>query len=380
MEDVSVTALCDVYEDRVKNAAGIVEKISGVRPAEYLDYKKMLKTEKLDGVVIATSWQTHIMVALEAMRNNIPAGIEVGAASTVEDCHALVRTYEATGTWCMMLQNCNYGRNELALLNMVQKEMFGELVHIQCGYEHDIREEIAKGHENRHYRLDNYLNRNGEIYPMHGLGPMMKLLRINRGNRMVSLVSMSSKARGLKDWAKNNLPADHHLQSKTVNQGDVVNTLIKCSNGETILVTHDTTLPRPYSRGGRVQGTKGIWMEDNRSIYIEGQSPNHQWEPFSEYVKNNELEHPIWKEYLEQGVKAGHGGMDYLVLRAFIEDGIGNNLPPFDIFDTAALNAIVPLSEKSIALGSVSVEIPDFTNGRWIAPAPVIPSKYCLNI
>jgi len=380
MNDVEVTAVCDLYGDRVKWAADEVEKRCGKRPNEYADYNALLKSEELDGVIIATSWQTHIPIAIASMKKGIPAGIEVGGVASVEECQALVNIYERTGKFCMLLENCNYGREELALLNMTKKGVFGELVHLQCGYEHDLRT-VARSVENRHYRLVHYLKRNGEIYPTHGLGPMMKLLNINRGNRMVSLVSVASKSLGLKEWAKNNLPPEHHMHGQTVNQGDIVNTIIKCSGGETILLTHDTTLPRPYSRGGRVQGTKGLWYEDNKSIYIEGESPEHQWEDFYEYIKKNDYDHPLWKEYFASGVKEqGHGGMDYLVLRAFIEDGILKSQPPIDTYESALLSAITPLSEKSIALGSQPVDIPDFTAGRWLTPEPAAETKYGLNM
>jgi len=254
----------------------------------------------------------------------------------------------------------------MALLNMSKKGVFGEIVHVQCGYQHDLRG-IALSQENRHYRLDHYIHRNAEIYPNHGLGPMMKILNINRGNRMLSLVSVASKSAGLKSWAKDNLPPEHYLQNTKINQGDIVNTIIKCSNGETILLTHDTTLPRPYSRAGRVQGTKGLWYEDNKSIHIEGETPAHEWENFYDYIKKNDYEHPVWKEYFEAGVKEqGHGGMDYLVLRAFVEDAVIKNKPPIDTYESALLSAITPLSEQSIALGSQPVEIPDFTHGKWV--------------
>jgi len=318
------------------------------------------------------------------MNHGIPVGMEVGGPPTVRDVELLADTYRKTGVFCMTLQNCNYGHNELALLNMVKQGKFGELVHLQCGYEHDIRQEIAEGFEKRHYRLANFLNRNCDNYPHHGLGPMMKLLKIGRGNRFVSLTSMSSKAAGLKAWAKDHLPPEHHIHDRTVNQGDVVNTIIKCANGETVLMTLDNTLPRPYSRGGRVQGTRGLWTEDNGSIYIEGESPEHQWEPFYDYVAKNDLEHPLWKIDEREDRKAkgneGHGGMDFLLMRAFIEDGLGKGLPPFDTMDTLALAVISPLTEQSILLGGSAVAIPDFTSGAWMTPGPVTETKYSLNI
>ena len=156
------------------------------------------------------------------------------------------------------------------------------------------------------------------------------------------------------------------MRSVSFNQGDIVTTLMKCENGATLLLTHDSTLPRPYSRAGRVQGTGGVWMEDNRSVYIEGMSPNETWEEFYGFIERHGYEHPVWDEYVKSGVKEGHGGMDYLVLRAFIESAAEGTEPPIGAYDAAVMMSVTPLSEKSIALGSQPVEVPDFTNGKYM--------------
>src|SRR5690606_15563692 len=169
---------------------------------------------------------------------------------------------------------------------------------------------------------------------------------------------------GLNEWAAEKFGENDRLAKLKFNQGDIVVTLIKCANGETIQIIHDTTLPRPYSRAGRVQGTKGIWMEDNGSIHIEGRSPAHEWETFEPYQE--QYEHPIWKQYLKEGVRGGHDGVDYLTLRAFAESVKEGKPTPIDVYDTAVWMSITVLSEESIALGSSAVAIPDFTKGKWI--------------
>jgi predicted dehydrogenase len=378
MEDVEVPAVCDLYEDRLQKGLELVAAAGRPKAEGYGDYRELLARDDIEGVLIPSSWTSHSRIAADAMRAGKYAAPEAGGAASVEECWELVRASEETGMPCMLLENCCYGREEMALLNMVKKGLFGELVHCQCGYEHDLREEVGKGLENRHYRIHNYLNRNGEVYPTHGLGPMSMLLGINRGNRMLTLTSMASKSRGLREWAGEHLGADHPLSHAEFAMGDVVTTMIKCAHGETILLTHDTTLPRPYSRAGRVQGTKGIWMEDNRSIYLEGRSPGHTWESFEPY--RTEYEHPLWKEYIGLGVRGGHGGMDYLVLRAFVESVKANIPTPIDVYDTAAWMAITALSEQSVALGSQPVGIPDFTNGKWIARTPGPVHKYSLEV
>ncbi|MBR6571900.1 MAG: gfo/Idh/MocA family oxidoreductase, partial [Clostridia bacterium] len=268
----------------------------------------------------------------------------------------------------MMLENCCYNNVEMALLNMIKKNVFGELVHCRGGYQHDLRDEIGLGDINRHYRQDNFMHRNGELYPTHELGPIATYLNLNHGNRMLTLVSMASKAVGEHAWLEKNRP-DTDLARAKFNQGDVVTTMVSCANGETIMLTHDCTLPRPYSRGGYVQGVKGMWMEDGRGIYLEDEAHDgatyaHTFKPDKEYL--DKYQHPLWKEYREFGLRGGHGGMDYLVLRAFIESIQKGVKFPIDVYDTASWMAITCLSEESIAKGSAPVAIPDFTSGRWM--------------
>jgi hypothetical protein len=369
MPDVRVAAVCDVYPDRVERARKGAEEKQGFKPDGFADYRELVCRDDLEAIVILTSWQTHVQIAVDAMLCGKTVAMEVGGAASVEECWQLVRTSEATGKPCMLLENCCYGLEEMALLNMVRQGLFGELVHCRGGYQHDLREEIGMGDVNRHYRLDNFLHRNGELYPTHELGPIAKYLGLNRGNRMLALASMASKAVGLKAWLREHRP-DSPLAGRQVNQGDIVTTMISCANGETILLTHDCTLPRPYSRGGRIQGTRGIWMEDNRSICLEGRSPahagewTHRWESDKEYIEK--YKHPLWKAYEEYGLRGGHGGMDYLVLRAFIESVQEGRQTPIDVYDAASWMVITALSEQSVALGGQPVPVPDFTHGAWI--------------
>ena len=368
MPDVEIVAVCDVYDDRVQKGQDLVFEKRGVRPDGETDYKKVLARPDIDAICVFTSWETHIDICVQAMRAGKKVATEVGGANSVDECWKLVRAKEETGIECMMLESC-YGKEEMTLLNMIRQGVFGTLVHCQGGYEHDLRDEIGNGDINRHYRQRHFLHRNGELYPTHELGPIAEYLNINRGNRMVSLCAMSSKAAGLHAWLQEHRP-DSELVNAQVNQGDIVTTMISCANGETILLTHDCTLPRPYSRGGRIQGTKGIWMEDNRSIYIDGRSPvdpgywTHRWEKDEAYME--EYKHPLWQAYEEFGLRGGHGGMDYLVLRAFVESVQKDECPPIDTYDTASWMAITALTEQSIAMGGAPVPVPDFTEGRWL--------------
>jgi len=278
----------------------------------------------------------------------------------------------------MMLENCCYGREEMALLEMTRQGVFGELIHCQGGYEHDLRSEVACGLENRHYRFRNYQHRNGDIYPTHALGPIAKILKINRGNRFVSLASFATKTRGIREWAAVNLAPDHPANQTSFAQADVVTTVLTCAQGETIVLTHDTSLPRPYSRGGRIQGTRGIWMEDKDAVYLEGRSPLDAWESFRTYL--DEYDHPLWRKSDVANFQAGHGGMDYLILRAFIEPlQAGIKQLPIDVYDTAAWMAVTALSEASVALGGQTLPFPDFTQGGWIGREPAPDHRYSLD-
>lgn len=372
MPDVDIAAVCDLYADRVEEAQRHVAAKRGVTPAGTLDYREVNRRRDVEAVVVMTSWTTHVLIAVDAMEQGKIPAMEVGGASSIEECWRLVRTSERTGIPVMLLENCCYGEVEMALLNMVKQGVFGELVHCRGGYQHDLRDEIGNGDIIRHYRQDNFLRRNGELYPTHELGPIAKYLNLNHGNRMLSLVSMASKAVGEHAWAAKHRAGDAVAEAN-FHQGDVVSTMIKCVGGETILLTHDCTLPRPYSRGGYVQGVKGLWEEDNHSVYLEDRTPprpngEHCFEPDRPYLE--EYKHPLWREYEAFGLRGGHGGMDYLTLRAFIES-IQAGIPfPIDVYDAASWMAVTCLSEQSVAMGSLPVPVPDFTDGRWLHREP----------
>lgn len=367
---VCVAAVCDVYEDRMQNVAEMIQNAGFPMPKQFTNYHDLLSLEEIDAVVISSSWEAHINIACDAMKAGKYVGMEVGGAYSLDDCWKLVRTYEETNVPCMMLENCCYGREELMILNMVRQGLFGEIVHCEGAYRHDQRKSIANGIENRHYRYRQYLNRNGDNYPTHELGPIANILNVNRGNRLVSLVSMSSKAVGIHDYILREKGTDHPMANLTFAQGDVVTTMIKCAHGETIVICLDTGLPRFYTRSFQVEGTRGMYMYDNNSVFIDGKDTDDEdtwwkkrWNSADEYYE--QYEHPVWKRYLAEGISGGHGGMDVLVFRAFFDAVQNRTQVPIDVYDIATWMAITPLSEESIALGSRSMAIPDFTNGQW---------------
>lgn len=377
IEGAETVAVCDVREAAVAKILGILERQGKPAPAVFRDYRRLLEQRTVDAVLVPTSWNSHLPIATDALQAGKYAAIEVGGASSTEELWRLVRASEATGVSCMMLENCCYARNELMVMNLVRQGLFGELIHCEGGYEHDLREfacMVEAGYERSiHNRF-----RNGDIYPTHQLGPIAKILDINRGNRFLKLTSTASKARGMQLAARKHYGAGTPFGEIAFNMGDIVTTVITCANGETITLTHGIALPRPYSRNGRVQGTRGIWLEDANGIYIDGMSPSiqeidvagnpyttHKWEPVESFYET--YDHPIWQTYRRQKQLGGHGGIDSLALRAFIDAVRDRAETPIDAYDVAAWMSVTCLSEQSIACGGQPVPFPDFTDGKWIA-------------
>jgi predicted dehydrogenase len=383
--DVEVVAICDINERMINDALELVKKSGKATPKVFKGdvnaWKKLLELKDLNGVIIATPWELHAPMIISSLEAGVKyVGTEVILGITLQDHWDVVKAAERHKGHVMMLENVCYRRDVMAILNMVRQGMFGELVHLQGGYQHDLREvkfnngqqpygggvEFGeKGFSEAAWRTHHSVHRNGDLYPTHGIGPIAEMININRGNRFLSLSSFSTKARGLHEYVVQKGGKEHPNASIDFKLGDVVTTMIKCANDETILLQHDTNLPRPYSLGFRVQGTKGIWMDVNKSIYLEGTSAKpHQWEEAKPYLEK--YDHPLWKRWSKETAGAGHGGMDFFVVHAFIES-IKNTTPtPMDVYDGAAWSAITPLSESSIELGNETVEFPDFTSGQWM--------------
>lgn len=370
-DNVEIAAVCDLYEDRAEFGRDLVKEKRGYTPFTTTNPDEVIAMEELDAILIFTSWESHVELAVKSMEAGKYTAMEVGGAYTLHDCFKLVDTYEKTGVPCMLLENCCYGKTELTVLQMVRMGLFGEVVHASGGYQHELRSEICGGEQIRHYRLRNYLNRNCENYPTHELGPIAKVLNINRGNRMITLSSFASKSRGLKAYVDEHPDKYPNLVGKTFKQGDVVTTVITCADGATIVLTLDTSLPRAYSRGFTVRGTKCSYFEDMDSFFMDDPEADHfnpkkYWDNADKY--REEYLHPLWKKYGPKAIESGHDGIDYMVLSAFFESVEKKIETPIDVYDAAAWMSISVLSEESIAKGGIPVSIPDFTSGKWILP------------
>ncbi len=392
--DIQVIALADPdTKSAIPRSRDILVKALGAKAADRVrvfakgeyDYLNLLKINEIDAVIISTPWEWHAVQGVAAMRAGKAVGMEVCGASDVQECWDMVNAHELTGVPFFCLENVCYRRDVMAVLNMVRKGLFGELMHLQGGYQHDLREvkfndgkqfygggvEFGeKAISEARWRTNHSVYRNGDLYPTHGLGPVSVMTDINRGNRLLNLSSVATKARGLHNYVVEKGGADHPNAKVEFKLGDVVTTSITTQRGETIILSHDTNLPRPYSLNFRVQGTRGIWMDDFDSLYIEGISPKaHRWESATPYLE--QYDHPLWKRLGAAAKEAGHGGMDYFVLNAFIES-LKRAVPsPLDVYDLATWYAITPLSEASIAQGGAVQAIPDFTRGKWMQRKPI---------
>ena len=378
-EEAEIVAICDKYEDRIENAKKIVEEKRGFTPKGYLDYKELIHDEEVEAVMIFSSWDEHIPMAIESMKAKKYTAVEVGGAYDLEDCWQLVRTYEETKTPIMLLENCCFDRFELLTTSLVRSGKLGKVMYCHGAYAHELRGEILGGNVNRHYRLQNYMLRNCENYPTHELGPIAKILNITRGNKLLSLTSVATKGGvGLEAYAGDENSPDKSLVGEKFAQGDIVVTTITCAGGEVITLRLDTTLPRAYSREFTVRGTKGYCVQDTDMVMLEDKVNMHEFYDHAKTVQKhlnnsqgyNEYLPSIWRDITPEEKALGHGGMDYLECKAFFTAILEGTEMPIDVYDMATWMAITPLSEQSVAHGGMPQAIPDFTRGKWMYRQP----------
>ncbi len=374
-KDVELVSLSDVYKERADEVADLIEKEGKKRPFVSADYKEALSIGNIDAVLVSSSWESHIEIAIYALRKHIAVAMEVGRAYSLEQLWALVRAEEETGTPFMLMENCCFDKEELLATHLTRLGLFGEIVHCEGAYGHDLRKEISDGHITKHYRLRNYEHGNCDNYPTHEIGPIAKILDINRGNRFVSLVAMSSKSAGLHEYVNQHKDIYPELSDTHWNQGDVVDTIISCANGETVHIKLETTLPRFYNREFAVRGTKGFFEGATNLVYVDNDekecfSTHESYEKYINSGKNYEKYLPrFWREITKEQLEAGHGGMDYFEWRSFIDHLKNDEEQVIDVYDAASWMAIAVLSEESIQKGGAPVSFPDFTNGKWMSRA-----------
>ena len=361
-----VPAICDINEAHLNRAIQIVEKVHGNTPAGYsrdeYDYRRMLERDDFDAVLIATPVEWHAVMACDGMRAGKHVGSEVPGAYSMAECWDLVKTKEATGKRYMLLENYVYAQQRMMVMNMAHAGAFGDLYYAECSYIHDCRSLRFESDGRLTWRGEVKRDHFGNLYPTHSLGPVSKWLGIHQGDRMTSLVSMMSKPAALEAYACRRFGADSEPAKVDFTAGDMCVTLVKTVQGRLINVYYDSDSPRPASIFYLVQGTKGVY-DSRRGIYLEGEGHGEKWAPAGEYAA--QYEHEYWRKRAGEAAKTGHGGGDYFVISDFVEMARHDREPLVDVYDSAAWSSLIPLSKESIRGGGGSVEIPDFTGGKW---------------
>jgi hypothetical protein len=364
---VRVTAVCDVVPARTEIARARCAKKKQAPPEAYTkgdhDFENLVKRDDVDLVLVATPWDWHVPMALSALAAGKHVAVEVPAATTIDDCWALVNASEKARRHCIMIENCCYGERELTVLNMVRAGALGEIKHGEAAYIHDLRALLFKDEGEGLWRRFPHQKRNGNLYPTHGLGPVAGYMDIQRGDRFEYLVSMSSPELGLTKWREARVPKESPKWQETFLCGDMNTSLIKTAKGRTIVLQHDVCSPRPYDRINLVSGTKGCFRDYPPRVYFDGQEGGEKWAPLKKH--KDRFEHAFWKQLGSRARKGGHGGMDYVMAWRLVQCMREGLVPDLDVYDAAAWSAPGPLSEHSVAQGSAPVSFPDFTRGRW---------------
>jgi predicted dehydrogenase len=370
LEGVEIKALCDVVPENVEKAQKTLSdkglpKADGYTGPE--DWKKICERDDIDLIYICTHWDLHTPIAVYAMEHGKHVVTEVPAAITIDECWQLVNTAEKTRKHCMQLENCNYDFFEMATLNMAQHGLFGEIVHGEGAYIHDLRwlNFDEKGYWDM-WRLKHMESRDANLYPTHGFGPICHIMNIHRGDKMNFLVSMSSNQFGMTAYAEEKFGEDSDYAKRNYKKGDMNTTLVKTAKGKTIMIQHDVTSPRPYSRIHLVSGTKGFARKwPKTGIALEPNAHHFLDKPQLDSLLKV-YEHPIVTEVGKKAKEVGgHGGMDFIMDYRLIYC-LHNGLPlDQDVYDAAEWSSIVELSEKSVQNQSMPIKVPDFTRGAW---------------
>ena len=374
IDGAKVVALCDLEADRVAKSQEILAGRGKPAAAEYSGedgWKLLCERDDIDLVYICTNWQTHVEMAVYAMECGKHVAVEVPAAMSVAECWRLVDTSERTRKHCMMLENCVYDFFELTCLNMAQQGLFGEVLHAEGAYIHNLEPFWDYYHDN--WRLDFNQKHSGDVYATHGFGPDCQVLNIHRGDKLEYLVSMDTKSVVGLEVAKEKMGVD------TFANGDQTSTLVKTRNGKTVLIQHNVYTPRPYDRMYQLVGTKGFADKYPNSAFAF--EPDQIADAAAEYdnlsshsyvpreVRDSlmaKYKHPIAKEIEEKAREVGgHGGMDFIMDYRLVWC-LRNGKPlDMDVYDAAEWSCLGELTAASIANGSKPVKIPDFTRGRW---------------
>lgn len=369
IDGVQIVAVADIAPEKAARAVKMCTDASRTAPAVYTDgergFERLVQRDDIDFVYTATPWHWHTPVMLAAMRAGKHCGTECPTGITLQDLWALVDESERSRRHCLQLENCNYGYNEMLVNRLVHDGVLGEIQHGAAAYIHDLRTILFENRDEGLWRRDWHTKIDGNLYPTHGLGPVAWYMDIHKGDAFDYLVSMSTEERGL-TLHREATVSDRNDPKYTERYitGDLNTSLIRTKRGRTILLQHDVSSPRPYSRLNHVSGTKGTFEDYPARIYVEGRGQSHRWATIDEYKQSHE--HPLWTRIGEIARnKGGHGGMDFVMMWRLVECMREGFAPDFDVYDAAAWSAPLPLSQMSVATGSQPMRFPDFTRGAW---------------
>jgi hypothetical protein len=393
-----VVAVCDILDDRAKEQAEVVRKKTGKTPAIYSGdeniWEKMVARDDIDVVYIATPWEWHKPMAIRSMELGKHAFLEVNCGLTVDECWDIVDASEKNQRHCPILENCCYGEEELFVLNLQRQGFFGDLKHGECGYIHDQRVSGSgpKGYTfldaQREWRRNYATLLQGNLYPTHGLGTISQYMSIGRGDAFKYAVSVSSPEFGLSQLRERVKPDRDRSKDQKFICGDMNTSIIKTELGRTIVVQHDNTSPRPYSRGNLLSGSLATFAgyPNRLAIDVDNASPlldpkekrnSHSWTYEGDRLKKFMAAnmHPLLKKLMVEAKKVGgHGGMDHVMNYRFLDCVRQGITPDLTVYDAASWSALLDLSDRSVRDGSIPIAYPDFTRGGWktLKPLPIV--------
>lgn len=368
IEGVRIVAVADLVPEKMARAVKMCTDAGQAAPATYAGergFEQLVARDDLDYVYTATPWEWHVPVLLAALRAGKHCGAECPIGTTLKDLWALVDASERHQRHCQQLENCNYGYNEMLVNRLVHDGVLGEVQHGAAAYIHDLRTILFEDRDEGLWRRAWHTRVNGNLYPTHGLGPVAWYMDIHKGDRMTTLVSMSTEERGLSLHREATVAdRDDPKWRERYVTGDLNTSLIRTAKGRMIHLQHDVSSPRPYSRLNAVAGTKGVFEDYPPRIYVEGKGASHRWAAIDDWKQSHE--HPLWTRVGELARrKGGHGGMDFIMAYRLVETMREGLVPDIDVYDSAAWSAPMPLSQMSVAKDSAPMRFPDFTRGRW---------------
>ncbi len=375
---VEVPALCDINKEHLARAQDLAETRLRKKPEGYSGedaYKKLLERDDVDAVIIATPWEWHTRMGVQAMKAGKYTAIEVPAALTVEECWQLVDTHEQTGTQCMMLENWSFRQDNLAVLKMIRQGMLGEIIHCHCAHSHNCVYWYFDEKGEPRWSGKYLLSRNADPYPTHALGPVLSWMDWNCGDYPRQITSAGTRSISIPRYFAAKLGPQSEAATRKYAQSDIVTSVVKTHRGNTLVINNDMQTPRPYDNRWEVSGTNGVYNEQRASIFLTSLAEREFEENWTQFAPFQEkYDHKWYREFEHSGDllhnRDAHGGPDYIEIQQFLRAARDKKPTPIDIYDSVLMSVVIPLSAVSLARDSAPVQFPDFTRGKWKTRRP----------